>query len=149
MGNFESDEGQHFFSFLPRGQITNPRPHTFHTILLNFLFIERNESIINVIYFNDFINYKTFAVMLVQKGNFVVSWQKYYPTSQCKHLNCIVCKFATNKCTEVLFLLLVAYRTFSKQSKRTVKKGLLKKKKTYSKWYHKITWSLQDFQNQF
>ncbi len=51
MGNFESDEGQHFFSFLPRGQITNPRPHTFYTILLNFLFIQRNESIINVICF--------------------------------------------------------------------------------------------------
>ncbi len=43
--------------------------------------------------------------MLVQKGIFVVSWQKYYPTSQCKHLNCIVCKFATNKYTEVLFFI--------------------------------------------
>ncbi len=46
MGNFESDEGQHLFSFIPRGQITNPRPHTFNTDLLNFLFIERNERII-------------------------------------------------------------------------------------------------------
>ncbi len=42
MGNFESDEGQYFFSFLPRGQITNPRPRTFYTVLLGFLFIERN-----------------------------------------------------------------------------------------------------------
>ncbi len=42
--------------------------------------------------------------MLVQKGNFVVSWQKYYPASQCKHLNCIVCKFATKKSTEVFFI---------------------------------------------
>ncbi len=42
MGNFDSDEGQRFFSFIPRVQITNPRPHTFYTVLLNFLFIERN-----------------------------------------------------------------------------------------------------------
>ncbi len=42
MGNFESDEGQYFFSFIPRGQITNPRPHTFYIVLLNLLFIERN-----------------------------------------------------------------------------------------------------------
>ncbi len=42
MGNFDIDEGQHFFSFIPRGQITNPHPHTFYTILLNFLFIEGN-----------------------------------------------------------------------------------------------------------
>lgn len=40
MGNFDSVEGQHFFSFTPSGQITNPQQHTFHTILLNFLFIE-------------------------------------------------------------------------------------------------------------
>ncbi len=45
MGNFKSDEGQHLFSFIPRGWITNPRPHTFYT-LLNFLFIKRNERII-------------------------------------------------------------------------------------------------------
>ncbi len=51
MGNFDSDEGQDFLSFIPRGQITNPRPHTFYTVLLSFLFIERNESIINVICF--------------------------------------------------------------------------------------------------
>ncbi len=51
MGNFESDEGQDFLSFIPRGQITNPRPHTLYTVLLSFLFIERNESIINVICF--------------------------------------------------------------------------------------------------
>ncbi len=43
--------------------------------------------------------------------------------------------------------LLVAYRTFSKLPKRTVKKDLLKK--YYSKWFHKISWYLQDFQNQF
>ncbi len=42
MGNFDIDEGQHFFSFIPRGQITNTHPHTFYTILLNFLFIEGN-----------------------------------------------------------------------------------------------------------
>lgn len=88
MGNFESDECQYFFSFIPRGQITNPRPHTFYTVLLDFLFI----------------NNKTCAFMLVQKGNFVVSWQKYYPTRQCKHLNCIVCKFATIKLNRGPFL---------------------------------------------
>ncbi len=46
MGNFDSDEGQHFFSFIPRDQIINPRPHTFYTVLLNFIFIEKNERII-------------------------------------------------------------------------------------------------------
>ncbi len=51
MGNFESDKGQHFISFIPRGKITNPRPHTFYTILLNFLSIERNECLINIICF--------------------------------------------------------------------------------------------------
>ncbi len=50
-GQLDSDEGQRFFSFIPRVQITNPRPHTFYTVLLNFLFIERNESIIKVICF--------------------------------------------------------------------------------------------------
>ncbi len=29
--------------------------------------------------FKDFINYKSCAVILVQKGNFVVKWQQYYP----------------------------------------------------------------------
>ncbi len=80
MGNFESDKGQHFISFIPRGKITNPRPHTFYTILLNFLSIERNECLINIICFKDFINNKTCAVMLVQKGNFVVSWQEILPS---------------------------------------------------------------------
>ncbi len=47
MDNFDSHEGQDFLSFIPRGQITNPRPHTFYTVLLSFLFIERNESICN------------------------------------------------------------------------------------------------------
>ncbi len=31
-----------FFSFIPRGQITNPRLHTFHIVFLNLLFIEGN-----------------------------------------------------------------------------------------------------------
>ncbi len=51
MGNFDSDEGQHFFSFIPRDQIINPRPHTFYTVLLNLIFIEKNERIINIIRF--------------------------------------------------------------------------------------------------
>ncbi len=52
--------------------------------------------------FKDFINYKSCAVILVQKGNFV---SDITLTSQCKHLNCIVCKFATNKCAGVLFFI--------------------------------------------
>ncbi len=41
-GSFDSDEGQYFISFIPRGQITNPCPHTFNTVLINLLFIEGN-----------------------------------------------------------------------------------------------------------
>ncbi len=40
MGNFESDEGQHFFSFIPKGQITNSHPQTFYTVSLNFLLLK-------------------------------------------------------------------------------------------------------------
>ncbi len=71
MGNFKSDDGRHFFSFIPRGQITYPRPHTVYTVSFHFLFIERNERIIHV--FKDFINNKTCAFMLAQKGIVVVS----------------------------------------------------------------------------
>ncbi len=51
MGNFDSDKGNHFFSFIPMGQITNPHIYTFYIVLINFLFIEGNQSIINVIFF--------------------------------------------------------------------------------------------------
>ncbi len=38
MGNFDSDEGQNFFSFIPRDQITNPRLHTFYIVVLNLFY---------------------------------------------------------------------------------------------------------------
>ncbi len=55
--------------------------------------------------------------MLIQKGNFVVSWQQITPNLQ-------NCKFATKNIQRPF--LLVAYRTLSKQQ-RTVKKGVKKK----------------------
>ncbi len=39
MGNFDNDEGI-FLSFIPRGQITNPCPHTFYSLqfyIISFL----------------------------------------------------------------------------------------------------------------
>ncbi len=37
IGSFESDKGQAFFLLYTKSQITNPRPHTFYTVLLNFI----------------------------------------------------------------------------------------------------------------
>ncbi len=45
------------FSFKPRGQITNPRLHTFYIDLLNLIFIEGNQSIINVICFYSYYSF--------------------------------------------------------------------------------------------
>ncbi len=46
MGNFESDEGQHLFSFIPRGRITIHVHTPLTPAYSHFLFIKRNERII-------------------------------------------------------------------------------------------------------
>ncbi len=90
--------------------------------------------------------------MLIQKRNFVVDRN----ITQL-NVNISIALSVNLQQTNVQrsFFLLVAYRTFSKQHKRAVKKGLFKKKEKKKKklfqmvGYHKITWYLQDFQNQF
>jgi len=57
MGNFDSDEGQHFFSLMQGARLLI-HTRTFYSIfwvkgnvLLNLLFIKGNQCIINVIFF--------------------------------------------------------------------------------------------------